>query len=186
MHAENSMKKCIKEALLRLMKDKSVEQITAVELAKEAGVSRASFYRYYDSIDDVLIEMEDDIIEGMRDCSRYYISQPFDINRLDEPYPAFLAITEYIYKNKEYFLSLTGVHGDRRFVRKWHSLLKEFYAGKLSFEGIRVQELDFYIEFVIGGNDSTLHYWLEKRPDLSVEKITLITQKLLFAPFAPQ
>lgn len=42
------------DALIRLLKKKKMEDITVVLLCKEMGVSRKTFYQYFDSIDDVL------------------------------------------------------------------------------------------------------------------------------------
>ena len=173
----------IRGALLELMQEIDADKITAVNLAQKAGVSRATLYRYYGSVDEVLIEMEDEFLEGMRDCSRYYISAPFDTSHLDEPYPAFVAVGEYIYEHKDFYLSITGPHGDARFIERWHKFVREFYCGKLIYEGLSTKDLDVYIEFALGGNDASMRYWLEKRPDLSAEEIAPITQRLLYGPF---
>lgn len=47
-------KKYIAEALILLMKDHSIEEITVSELVKRAGVSRMTYYRYFDSKDEIL------------------------------------------------------------------------------------------------------------------------------------
>ena len=44
------------EALLQLMKKKPLAQITVSELCKKAGVSRISFYRNFESMQDILIQ----------------------------------------------------------------------------------------------------------------------------------
>lgn len=51
----------IKKALIRLLNNKSYMDITVSDLVKEAGVARASFYRNFNSTNDVL----DRIIEDM-------------------------------------------------------------------------------------------------------------------------
>lgn len=47
------------DALIRLLKKKRMEDITVVALCEEMGVSRKTFYQYFDSIDDVLYIMLD-------------------------------------------------------------------------------------------------------------------------------
>lgn len=42
------------DALIRLLKKKKMEDITVVALCEEMGVSRKTFYQYFDSIEDVL------------------------------------------------------------------------------------------------------------------------------------
>ena len=48
-------------AMVRLLERKHYLQITVTDVVKEAGVARASFYRLYNSIDDII----DDILEGI-------------------------------------------------------------------------------------------------------------------------
>ena len=45
---------CITKALFKLMKSKDYQEITVSALVRTAGVSRNSFYRNYQSIEDIL------------------------------------------------------------------------------------------------------------------------------------
>lgn len=174
----------LKDVLLALMQESDVDRIIAVDLARVAQVSRATLYRYYDSVDDILRELEDEFLEGMRDCSRYYISSPIDLKNLDHPVPALVAIAEFHRQNREVYLTMSGPHGDRRFIYRTHKFIREFYCGKLAYEGLVREDMDVYMEFVLAGNDAVIRYWLEKRPDLSPEDAAVILQKILYGPFA--
>ncbi|HFI0633279.1 TPA: TetR/AcrR family transcriptional regulator [Streptococcus suis] len=44
----------IQEALLQLIQQKEYEKITITDIAKRAGVTRISFYRNFESKDDIL------------------------------------------------------------------------------------------------------------------------------------
>ena len=44
----------ITEALFRLMEDNPYNEITVSDVARKAGVGRATFYRYFSSKEDVL------------------------------------------------------------------------------------------------------------------------------------
>jgi AcrR family transcriptional regulator len=175
-------KKSIRDALLDLMLTMDVDKIVVIDLTRKAGVSRATFYRYYGSVEDVLCEMEDEFFEGMRDCSRYYISAPFNVKSLDRPYPAFVAIAEYVYEYRHFFLSVTGLHGYDRFFFKWHKFVREFFIGKAAYEGLARKDLDVYVEFVLAGSDAVIRYWLAERSDISPKDIVPIIQKILYGP----
>ena len=56
----------IARALLELMHKKSFSHITISELIQTAGVARVSFYRNYDSKEDVLITLIEDVLTVMR------------------------------------------------------------------------------------------------------------------------
>ncbi len=57
------VKVSIAKALLELMHKKSYSSITITELIQAAGVARVSFYRNYDSKEDVLLTLIDDVLE---------------------------------------------------------------------------------------------------------------------------
>ena len=56
----------ITNTLFRLMEQKSLAEITITELVKGAGVARASFYRNYESKEDVLVTLIRDVLELFR------------------------------------------------------------------------------------------------------------------------
>lgn len=58
-------KRMIQEALLRLLKTKPLDKIKVNELCSESGVNRATFYRHYQTLLDVLREIEMDFIRQL-------------------------------------------------------------------------------------------------------------------------
>lgn len=74
------VKNNITKALLNLMHKKSFSDITISEIIRVAGVARISFYRNYDSKEDVLLTLIEDVLEQFRgtiDCNEaeYYTYQ---------------------------------------------------------------------------------------------------------------
>ena len=58
-------KRMIQEALLRLLETRPIDKIRVNELCAESGVNRATFYRHYETLQDILREMETDVIRTM-------------------------------------------------------------------------------------------------------------------------
>lgn len=58
-------KRMLKEGLLRLLREKELKNIRITELCGESGVNRATFYRHYETVEDVLCELERDIARQM-------------------------------------------------------------------------------------------------------------------------
>ena len=52
-------------ALERLLASHAIGDITSGRLAREAGISRSTFYRQYSSVDDVLVHLFDHVIDEM-------------------------------------------------------------------------------------------------------------------------
>ncbi len=53
-----STKRLLKDALLNLMEEKSINQITVAELCRKAGINRNTFYSHYASPEELLFEVE--------------------------------------------------------------------------------------------------------------------------------
>ena len=59
-------KMLLKEALIRLLREKKLEHISIKELCEEAGINRATFYRHYELPRSVLEEIKSDLIREVR------------------------------------------------------------------------------------------------------------------------
>ncbi len=57
----HSVKKAMKDGIIRLLKKQNFLKITVTDLIKESGVSRASFYRMYHTVDEVVDEVMLDV-----------------------------------------------------------------------------------------------------------------------------
>ena len=55
-------KKCIKDAVIELRKNRSIEKITIKELAALASINKATFYSHYSDIYDLSEQLENEII----------------------------------------------------------------------------------------------------------------------------
>ena len=55
------------QALLRLIGEKTFSYISVSDITSEAGVSRMSFYRNYNAIEDILIEHLDGVVEEYKE-----------------------------------------------------------------------------------------------------------------------
>ena len=61
----HSVKHEIKDAVMHLMGEKSYMDITVTDIVNKAGVARASFYRNFDSINDVIDAVADEISDEL-------------------------------------------------------------------------------------------------------------------------
>lgn len=61
----------ITRALLQLLNEKSISDITVTEIIAHAGVARASFYRNYSSKESVITTLITDILEQYREGIQY-------------------------------------------------------------------------------------------------------------------
>ncbi len=59
------------EAFLAILEKKDFAYITAKEICEKAGVNRSTFYLHYETIDDLLSETAQHIIDQFVDCMPY-------------------------------------------------------------------------------------------------------------------
>ena len=94
-------KECIATALIKLMKEKKYEDITITDIAKTAGVSRITYYRNYNSKDDIIIQYLEEI--------GYQLKQELETKHLNpakETYACTLAIFRYWQRYSDFLLCL--------------------------------------------------------------------------------
>ena len=58
-------KRLLKESLLKLMSEKSIQKISVSELCEAAGINRSTFYNHYGCPEDVLKEIEVEVISDL-------------------------------------------------------------------------------------------------------------------------
>ena len=88
-------KRLLKENLLRLMENKSIQKITVSELCETSEINRSTFYNHYGSPDDVLKEIEMDIVNDLMQIWKENEGKNWPINKRVE------ALCSYLQDNKE-------------------------------------------------------------------------------------
>lgn len=61
-------KECIQTALILLLENQEFDEITITNLVKKAGVSRTAYYRNYNSKEDVLYELLNELVKQSIDA----------------------------------------------------------------------------------------------------------------------
>ena len=62
--ANQLAKECMVTALMQLLQEKNLSEITISELTAKAGISRMTYYRNYNTKDDIFIQHLDDIFDA--------------------------------------------------------------------------------------------------------------------------
>jgi len=66
-------KECIQTALVLLMKEQDFAHISITDIAKKAGVSRTAYYRNYQTKEDVLRNLLDDVAKNIHKSMKKYL-----------------------------------------------------------------------------------------------------------------
>lgn len=173
----------IKAALVSAMSSIDVASMSVADVAERAGVSRSTVYRYYDSVNGIVKELENECVEAIRDIHRYTISSPLNKRKIGDPLGSYVELSRYLREHEDFYLAITGEHGDPQFIFKIHKIMREFYGGKLAYERLGGREDDLYMTFAFGGHDAVVDHWLRYRPDIPPEEFSAHLQKLMYAMF---
>jgi AcrR family transcriptional regulator len=133
-------KNVIFDALLKKMNEKPYHEITIVEITEEADVARLSFYRHFNSKEDIILYKFKDIISKMvRKISVDTINAPKEIlDLILSIVDGYKSIFKLIIKQNLYGLIVQSFSSDIRLLTKKITRLKDsdfhlltFYEGAL-------------------------------------------------------
>lgn len=129
------LKLCLSEALVKLMEEKSFDSITIGEIAAEAGVGRATYFRNFKSKDELLSFQMDMLLK------KWYSKHSKNISAAD----GLKFLLEFYYSNKDFFLP---IYKDEKGSEIMSALDKQFFPQIYSEEN-NYQEM-FYLGGIIG------------------------------------
>ena len=138
----------IKQAFLKYLSDKPLEQITIKEICLEANINRATFYRNYKDLYDVFEEIENDLMQEAFPNG----AVEYDITQL----------LEVIYNNQVFYKEFFNNHLQSNFIKNITDEMKESFANTLIEKNVYdEQNYNYYFHFAIHGATGFLKEWLD-------------------------
>lgn len=178
----DSVDERIEDAVFSLMSTTDIPEIRVGDVVRAAGISRSTFYRHFDSVDDVVKGFETDLLANMHDINCYALKGRFGQSELD-PTPTMIRRMELLAERRDKVVALNGPHGDPQFVHKATVLMHDHFRDRLADVEGSGDYRDFYLAFVLAGHHNVIQYWLEKRPDVEPEVVAGVLNRLFYAPF---
>lgn len=125
--ARAKTKASIEAAFWKLYTEKGLRKVTVQEIAELAGIHRATFYMYYDSIDLVLDSIKDRQLALLAEVLRPPRAREND-------YSEFLSsLQRYFDENRNYLEPLVCTYQDCVFAMTYRGILKEELRKDLAF-----------------------------------------------------
>ncbi len=161
-------KKSIQKAVVDAMDTKSVAEITITEVCAACGIARSTFYRYYDSVDDVIKKTGDELLAAIRRVSsldKYDAPRaPMKVRQSD------LARAQILKEYAPFICAVTGYNGDPTFAHKAAGLISDQFLETTNGSLRRQPYGDFMIEFIKAGLFRMIDFWLRDHPEMSAEE----------------
>ena len=162
-------KKAVKTALVELMSEKDISQITVKELAQKADINRKTFYTHYTSIYDISDEIENEMIQNLKRLIQEssFASQGF------ATYSLFKALNDLIYEDFDFYQNLLGhanAHGSLISKIK-NALQEEFLRNAKDKNKTLPEQFSYIMEFVSSGIISMYVLWFDSDQKIPLEEL---------------
>lgn len=159
-------------SLIEMMKETPFDQIKVTELSEHCGISRSTFYFYFDSTHTVLQRIEDCISESFLFENKLW-SELTD----EEMRKIFYNLSEKI----DTFYILTGPNGDPSFKTKLANRNKRVLLSLASEmkSGVSDIEIQIISEFTFAGKIQTFQWWATHKNYVSVNDMFVVLKKLM-------
>ena len=173
--ASQQTRKRLKEAFMELYSAQDAPEVTINALTKKAGHNRSTFYNYFDSMDELLHEIEDDILQMMK--TQIFTISTYDENSLRQ---IFSNLVSFFDEYGDTVFALMGKNGDPAFRYRMKELLIQ------SFKAARPQNtdpemLEYIYSYLISVSISLSEQWYATGKKLSSEEFLRLVQVLVFS-----
>ena len=167
-------RQAIRIALISLLSEKELSDITISELSAREQVNRKTFYRHYRSISDVVTEFENELLSDFSDILKTSNTSIFNIGSV------LGEISALISSNQEYFVKLLKLNPELFSTGRVKAMLRR--AIEIALRDVCVvndeQTLHALSEFTVSGVLSLYSGWFDSGCTGSLDVITDIARRM--------
>lgn len=173
-------KEKLKESLIILLKEKSINHITVKELTEKADVNRKTFYLHYKDIFDIIENIKKDLLSEFLEvvsCNHSYQEQ------INQPYYLISDIFKFIDKNSEEVSIFIGIHAnaDFVFINEMKNILKDIFINlwRSIFPNGDMKDFERFYSFIFYGFIGVAQEWIDSDKKEDMESITKSITKII-------
>jgi len=164
------LKACIRDSLFTLLEHKAIDKISVTEIVTLAGVSRMSFYRHYQSKEEIIIAYIRDTFEQYIDTIKSHNDDSFELS--SELFFTFFK------NNHGNVLSLINNGLFHLFLPIFSEFLQTFNRTFSQSPNVDDQHLMFYYNYNAGGLLNLVHEWIKNGMHESEEQMSQILKSI--------
>lgn len=170
-------RKLLKECLIRLLKEKRVQDITVRELTDMADLNRGTFYLHYKDVFDLLEKTEAELMDEFNSLVMSYDAK--DLKQ--HPALVFDDIFALVYDNADLVEILMGENGDLSFVNRLKQLVHEKCLRDWMevFRSGDPQVFEAYFSFIVSGCVGLVQYWIQNGRKESPRQMASLTERII-------
>lgn len=168
-------KKAIQDEFIKLYSQKNYNDITIKELCSQTPVARTTFYSYYRNMDDLKLDIETDLLKGIKELIACFMSKDLSsINMHD-----FMKLSmQYIRDNWNTVYAFLIIQPNIRFISLWRKKIQEHF--KCHYPQKRYNHnYELVLEIVASSAIECYRYWMVNPDKVNEEKLFILVQSII-------
>ena len=159
-------KMVLQQALLKVLKNKRIDQVTIKEVCDEAQVTRGTFYLHYATPNDLLMEIEQQFIDENLAHFSSYMETNYEGGHLAD-------VFRCIMENQELCLIIMGKNGNPRFLMLIQEMMRPsmVYDWVKDFPQYKREDLNYVYDYVFACYMRLILNGLENENGLSAAEL---------------
>lgn len=170
-------RKQLRECLIRLLKEKKVQDITVRELTDMADLNRGTFYLHYKDVFDLLEKTE----AGLQHEFNLLVLKHDAVELKQKPAVIFIEIYTLVYDNADLIEILLGENGDLNFVNRLKTLIRDKCLNDWMevFRSGNPAAFDAFFSFIVSGCVGLVQYWLQTGLKETPQQMAKLTEQII-------
>lgn len=166
-------KNIIKETLFNLLEEKEINKISVTEICRIADINRATFYRYYLDVFDLLKQIQDEFVSELLNSIKR--SEQYSVFSFSKEYLEVLnnnkKLVKILFNNKSFdFLSDILELSYEQCEAKWIKLNPSINKEKIEYASV----------FIFNGALGIVNLWIQNDFDKSIEEVASAIEDLSY------
>lgn len=164
----------IEQCFLELLREKPVAKITVTELCEKAQINRATFYKHYQDVPQLLEKLENDLFDQIRDMFR---AQAENMESM------LMDMMRYTKREWERFMALGSDNGDPNLMTKTFLLCYEnaYPIVEQNMPNLSETQRQMVFQFMSQGSGGILTWWIKDGMLEAPEAVVKMIMKLCIA-----
>ncbi|MCJ8156116.1 TetR/AcrR family transcriptional regulator [Sphingomonas sp. LaA6.9] len=161
------------EALLRLIETRPFEQVTIREIAREAGIGYATFFRHYASKEALLHDLAANQIAEL-------LNQALPVLFSVDSRQSCIALFDYVAERRVLWSALLTGGAATMLKQEFTAQAKRIADAQGPVDGWLPDDLR--VTFAVSATVEIIAWWLQQEPGFPVERIAEILDRLVVMP----
>ncbi len=170
-HVTEQTRANLREAFLELYAERPIERLSVREITDRAGYNRATFYLYYHDVYELLEEIEDGLLENIRQLVNGRLLKG---ERLEFSQHMGL-ILQLARDSRKTTRALLGPHGDPSFARRFKEIIAPLIDRFIMpTDALDPREAAIVREFYLSGLVAVISAWIADKDPLPINQFILL------------